>query len=75
MSDMKGAIASCIESVANSLAVNGNFVTENTFVEVLRTLRKGTLATATGWRQFLIETFKLSPPKKVFVNPYKKAGK
>ena len=72
ISDMEQVKSTCIESVAGRLAVNGNFVTESTFVEVFRTLNLGSLTSSSGWRRFLIETFKTSPPKKTFTNPYKK---
>lgn len=47
---------SCINSVAERLALNGNDVTEITFTEVFRTYRQGKLTSSVGWRTFLYET-------------------
>ncbi|OMJ95017.1 hypothetical protein SteCoe_1715 [Stentor coeruleus] len=47
----------CINSVAERLAVNGNDVTEITFTEVFRTFRQGKLTSSVGWRAFLYEKY------------------
>ena len=75
VSDMGQAGTACINAIGDKLAVKGNTVSENNFVEVFSGFRDGGLTTATGWRKYLIETFIASPPKKVFLNPYKKATK
>ena len=69
------AKAMCIKNIGDKLAENGNNVTEATFVEVFSSFNQGSLTNSSGWRKYLIDTFVANPPKKTFVNPYKKANK
>lgn len=75
VNDMIQAKAMCIKNIGDKLAENGNNVTEATFVDVFSSFNQGSLTSSSGWRKYLIDTFVANPPKKAFVNPYKKANK